>query len=274
MKEIFFLNFNLDAKWKQQGITIVGGNGQGYRMNQLSSPRGIFIDDDQNLYIADCGNDRILKWIYHTKRNQIVAGGNRKGDKMNQLNCPTDVVIDYETNSFIIADQDNRRVIRWSRDNKTDGEIIISDIDCSRLAMDKRGSLYVSDWKKNEVRRWKRGEKGEGKIIAGGNGEGEHSNQLNHPTFIFVDEDDSLYVSDTNNHRVMKWVKHAKKGIIVAGGNGQGNNLNQLSSPQGVFVDQLGHIYVVDCGNHRVMRWYKDAREGRIIVGRHGEGAQ
>jgi hypothetical protein len=34
-----------------------------------------------------------------------------------------------------------------------------------------------------------------------------------------------LYVSDRDNHRVMKWIKDAKEGIVVAGGNGQGNSL-------------------------------------------------
>jgi hypothetical protein len=43
-------------------------------------------------------------------------------------------------------------------------------------------------------------------IVAGGNGEGDHLSQITCPTSIFVDQDDSVYVSDYNNHRVMKWV--------------------------------------------------------------------
>ncbi len=147
------------------------------------------------------------------------------------------MIIDQEQNSFIIVDSGNRRVIQWSRQNHTDGEIIISDIDCSRMTMDKNGSLYVSDSKRNEVRRWRRGEK-DGTIVAGGNGQGNHLNQLRCPTFLFVDEDESLYVSDCENHRVMKWAKDAKEGIIVAGGNGQGSRLAQLSYPHGLIVDQ------------------------------------
>ena len=62
--------------------------------------------------------------------------------------------------------------------------------------MDKNGYIYVSDFKKDEVRRWKRGETN-GIIVAGGNGKGNHLNQLNCPTYLFVDQDDSLYVSDS-----------------------------------------------------------------------------
>ena len=99
-------------------------------------------------------------------------------------------------------------------------------------------------------------------------------NQLNSPTFIFVDEDQSVYVSDRDNHRVMKWRKDAKEGRIVAGGNGNGGNLNQLSKPQGVIVDDLGQIYVADSWNHRIMRWCEGKEEGEIVVGGNGQGNQ
>jgi sugar lactone lactonase YvrE len=164
--------------------------------------------------------------------------------------------------------------MRWSRENNTNGEVIISNIDCARLTMDKDGSLFVSDCVKNEVRRWGKGEKGNGTIVAGGNGKGDQLNQLNQPISIFVDNDYSLYISDVNNYRVMKWVKDAKEGIVVAGGNGKGNSLSQLSSPAGVIVDQFGQIYVADFDNHRVMRWCQGAKEGTIVVGGNGEGQE
>ncbi len=53
-----------------------GGNGKGNQLNQLSSPEGIYVDDDhQCIYIADYGNDRIVEWKYDAKIGQIVAGG-------------------------------------------------------------------------------------------------------------------------------------------------------------------------------------------------------
>ena len=55
--------------------------------------------------------------------------------------------------------------------------------------------LYVSDLPKNEVRRWKVGEIDE-ILMADGN----RLNQLYH---IVVDQDQSAYVFDRANHRVM-----------------------------------------------------------------------
>ena len=82
-------------------------------------------------------------------------------------------------------------------------------------------------------------------VAAGGNGPGNQLNQLNYPTCLFVDEEQAVYVSDYNNHRVMKWNKGSNQGIVVAGGQGKGSALTQLSHPNGLFVDTSGTIYVV-----------------------------
>ncbi|CAF1496412.1 unnamed protein product [Adineta steineri] len=252
-------------KWKQNAITIAGGIGYGEQLNQLRGPQGIFIDKNKNIFIADGENHRIVEWKHGAKQGQIIAGGNGRGHRTDQLNYPTDVVIDQQTHSIIIADFGNRRVIQWLNQNQ---QILIDNIDCYGLTMDKHGFLYVSDYKKNEVRRWKMGEyNSEGVVVAGGNGQGDRLNQFSYATFLFVDEGQTIYVSDWDNHRVMKWRKGAKEGRIVAGGNGKGENFNQLSNLGGVVIDGLGQIYVADSGNDRVMRWCEGKEEGEIVVG-------
>ncbi|CAF4091175.1 unnamed protein product [Adineta steineri] len=232
----------------------------------------MFIDNDKNIFIADRENHRIVEWKCNAEEGQIIAGGNGEGNRMDQLKHPTDVIVDQQNHSIIIADYVNNRVIQWL--NKSQ-QILIKNILCYGLAMDKYGFLYVSDLSKNEVRRWKMGEyNNEGIVVAGGNGRRDKLNQLDCPRFIFIDEDQSVYVSDQDNHRVMKWRKDAKEGIIVAGGNDQGANVNQLSSPEGVIVDDLGQIYVADGVNDRVMRWCEGKEEGEIIVGGNGQGTQ
>ncbi|CAF4248915.1 unnamed protein product, partial [Rotaria sordida] len=170
---------------------------------------------------------------------QVVAGGNGRGNRLDQLNEPTDVLIDKETHSLIICDQNNRRVVRWSRrSGTTQGEILIDNIACRGLSMDDQRYLYISDVEKDEVRRYQIGD-GNRTLVAGGNGKGAGLNQLNWPAYRFVDQQQTVYVSDWDNHRVMKWNKSPKEGIVVAGGQGQGNALTQLSYPQGLFVDTL-----------------------------------
>ncbi|CAF4841362.1 unnamed protein product [Rotaria socialis] len=191
------LNIPANAKWSQNGVTIAGGHGQGGATNQLNSPIGLFVDDDQTVVIADMMNHCIIQWKNgDTANGQVVAGGNGKGNGLHQLYGPTDVLIDKETDSLIICDNGNQRVVRWSRrSGTTHGEVLIDYIACYGLAMDEQRYLYVSDHGKHEVRRYKFGEN-IGTLVAGGNGQGAGLNQLNGPTYLFVGQDHSVYVSD------------------------------------------------------------------------------
>ncbi|CAM4846132.1 unnamed protein product, partial [Rotaria magnacalcarata] len=264
-----------NAKWSQNGVTVAGGNGGGNATNQLDWPRGLFVDDDQTVVIADTENGRIVQWKDgDTTNGQVVADGNGEGNGLHQLNYPIDVLNDKETDSLIICDQGNRRVVRWSRrSGTTQGEILIDNIDCWGLAMDEQRNLYVSDVVKHEVRRYRLVEMN-GTLVAGGNGKGDGLSQLNFPAYLFVDRQQNVYVSDKWNNRVMKWNKGAKEGVVVAGGQGYENALTQLSFPNGIFVDTLGTLYVADTLNHRVMRWTQgDNKQGTVIVGGNGYGA-
>ncbi|CAF4745777.1 unnamed protein product [Rotaria sp. Silwood1] len=260
------------ARWSQNAVTVAGGHGKGGATNQLYWPYGLFIDDDQTVVIADYYNHRIVKWKIGDTKGQVLVGDNGQGNRLDQLYCPRDVLMDKETDSLIICDSFNQRVVRWSRrDGTSHGEILVDNIDCWGLAMDDQRYLYISDTEKHEVRRYQIGDKN-GTIVAGGYGEGAGLNQLNGPTYIFVDRQQAVYVSDNYNHRVMKWNKDAKEGIVVAGGEGIGKDLTKLSYPNGLFVDMLGTIYVTDCNNDRVMRWPEGKKQGTIIVGGNGYG--
>ncbi|CAF4207962.1 unnamed protein product, partial [Rotaria sordida] len=267
------IDIHPNARWQQNGITIAGGNGKGTGINQLSSPYGLYVDDDQTIYVADTSNHRVVEWKWGAKSGQVIAGGNGQGSGDHQLSSPRDVIVDKERDSIIISDNWNRRVVRWPRRNGTSGETIISNINCVGLTMDENGSLYVVDNEKHELRRYRRGES-QGIVIAGGNGSENHLNQLSSSHYIFVHRDHSVYVSEKDNHRVMKWMEGAKQGIVVAGDQGKGNGLTQLSYPQGVVVDQLGTVYVADGWNDRIMRWSKGATQGSVIVGGNGRGGQ
>ena len=272
-QQLFIPNLKINQTWKQNATTVAGGHGYGSAPHQLHYPCGIFIDNDQTIYIADTFNNRTVEWKKDAINGSIIIDRNGTQNRSVQLNWQTKVIIDQENDSFIICDPGNQRVVRWPRRNDQTGEVLISNIYCHDLIMDNCGYLYVSDPIKHEIRRWKRGETNR-TIVAGGNRSGNGTNQLNSPSYIFIDEDHSVYVSDENNHRVMKWVKGASEGIVVAGGRGQGNGSRQLSFPSGIIVDQLGSVYVADRYNHRVMRWLKGAEEGTVIVGGNGFGQQ
>ena len=267
------LAINPTGTWIPDGITVAGGHGPGSALNQLHYPWNACIDDDQTIYISEYSTQRIVAWASNATSGFVVAGGNKQGTRLDQLNGPANVIIDRTNDSLIIADQGNRRLVRWPRQKGRRGTIIIPDINCWGLAMDRRGYMYASDYKTHEVRRWREGDVN-GTIVAGGNGKGSLLNQLHFPGHVAVDDSFSLYISDVGNHRVVKWMENASEGIVVAGGHGPGDHLNQLSYPAGLFVDQHETVYVTDSEHHRIVRWLNEATEGTIIIGKYGKGGE
>ncbi|CAF0846300.1 unnamed protein product, partial [Adineta steineri] len=258
----------------QNAVTVAGGNGQGSELNQLNDPYGIYIDnDDESIYIADAMNDRIVRWESGAKNGKIVAGGNGRGNGIHQLNYPTDVILDKEKEYLIICDNGNERVMRWSRQNSQDQQLWISGIMCRGFSMDNNGDIYISDMGNYQVRRFQEGDK-IGKVVAGGHGEGNRLNQLNGPSFIFVDEYYSVYVADLLNNRVMKWIKDATEGTRVTPEQVSDMNPSPLNRPLGVIVDHMGNIYVSNGGNHQIMRWSPGAIEGIPVVGEKQYGSE
>ena len=108
-------------------------------------------------------------------------------------------------------------------------------------------------------------------VAAGGHGRGGGLDQVNEVSYMAIDGDGNLYMSDENNHRVLR---RTSEGIItvVAGGNGRGRMRNQLDIPQGVEVDSTGALFVADCNNNRVMRWDPDSESGVLVAGGNGRG--
>ena len=62
-------------------MTVAGGHGQGSGTHQLYEPCSVFVDEDQTIYIADIGNDRIVAWKGGATTGEVVAGGNGYGDR-------------------------------------------------------------------------------------------------------------------------------------------------------------------------------------------------
>jgi sugar lactone lactonase YvrE len=253
------------ATWNTNGITVAGGNGEGPGLDQLYKPEGLFVDDDSVVYVADTWNNRVVKWAPGVSSGQVMVEGDRRDKQTKQAHFVTKVIFDKNETMFI-CDSGNSRVDRWFKSDKQ-GQTIIENIACFGLAMDNKGSLYITDYTNQQVTKWPGDQ-----IVAGGNGEGADLNQFWEPFHIFVDQAQSVFVTDWGNNRVMKWPIDAKEGIVVAGGHGPGDNTNQFSAATSVVVDQMGTLYVADNENHRIMRWLEGSRSGSVIIGGQGEG--
>ncbi|CAF4428984.1 unnamed protein product, partial [Rotaria magnacalcarata] len=93
---------------------VAGGNGQGAGLNQLNSPRYIFVDRQQNVYVSEWANQRVMKWNKGAKEGIVVAGGQGQGSALTQLKGPLGLFVDT-LGRLYVADYGNHRVMRWTQ---------------------------------------------------------------------------------------------------------------------------------------------------------------
>lgn len=81
--------------------------------------------------------------------------------------------------------------------------------------------------------------------IAGGYGNGNRLNQFCTPYGLCVDNEQTVYIADSRNHRILEWKSNAREGRVVAGGNGEGSHNDQLSCPTDVILDKENDCLVI-----------------------------
>ena len=137
--------------------------------NQLNTPIGIAIDNHGSLYVEDSNNNRIMK--FPTTKKQLHTSP--AGTVVPEMCMPRCCL------NFRIRGAEFR---------------------------DKHGNRFVADYCKNRVIKFRPNDK-KGEIIAGTGVRGTGPNQLNYPLGVFINPiDGMLYVADTLNHRIMRWL--------------------------------------------------------------------
>lgn len=85
-----------------------------------------------------------------------------------------------------------------------------------------------------------------GTTVAGSSANsGPYAYQFSSPTAITFDPFGYMYILDTGNLRVQRWLPGAAYGITVIS--------TSLNSPYGMKVGPSGNIVLADSGNHRVI---------------------
>lgn len=142
---------------------------------------------------------------------------------------------------------------------------------CYGVYVDTNGTVYSSDYTNNRIMR-QLNTSSSGVVIAGNNGAGSAANQLNSPMGIYISPNNKslIYIADSANNRIQRWVIGGTSGTTVAGGNSAGSALNQLNTPRAVLVDSSENIYISDTNNHRIVMWTSGATAGTLIAGTSG----
>ncbi|RAJ96008.1 putative secreted protein (Por secretion system target) [Larkinella arboricola] len=265
-----------------QGFT--GDGGPAVQAN-LSSPNGVAVDTQGNLFIADFGNNRIRKVTANGTISTVAGTGTQgfTGDggpaTTASLRHPRGVAVDTQGNLFI-ADLDNQRIRKVSSGgiittvagNGTygsggdGGPATSAGIGSPYgVAVDKQGNLFIADGSNNRIRKVSptgiiTTVAGNGTYGFSGDGGPATSAQLSSPSSVAVDAQGNLFIADASNYRIRKVATNgliytvAGNGPIGDGGDGGPATSAQLNLPTGVAVDSQGNLIIADMGNRRIRK--------------------
>jgi sugar lactone lactonase YvrE len=104
--------------------------------------------------------------------------------------------------------------------------------------------------------------------VAGGHDVGDGLRQLNHPYGLVVDDDDTVFIADAGNHRIVAYKKGDNGGRRVPVGQGYGSRLHQLYELTDLLiVNETKSLIIYDQVNRRVVRWpLNNGIRGEVLV--------
>lgn len=238
----------------------------------LNHVEGVAVDSAGNLYIADADDHRIRK-VTPSGTIQTIAGNGHPGFSgdggpaiLAQLNIPYGLTVDFSGNLYI-ADLGNARVRKIASDGTistvagggaTPPESIsygaaattIQLLAPRNVATDSFGNLYISDFNAQRVYQVSPSgyifvTAGTGKPGFSGDSGAPFLAQLACPAGLAMDRSGTLYIADSQNHRVRK----------IAGGQVTSlPGLSALRTPTGLSLDASGNLYIADSGSGQIFR--------------------
>jgi len=129
-----------------------------------------------------------------------------------------------------------------------------------QIAIDANGTIYVADTGNHKIR--KITPSGVVSTLAGsteGNVDGQGVNaKFNFPYGIVVDNQNNVYVADSENHKIRKITPNGVVSTVAGNGSdgfaeGQGVNA-RFDTPYGLAIDSQNNLYVTDSYNNRIRK--------------------
>jgi uncharacterized protein (TIGR03437 family) len=204
----------------------------------LFLPAGLALDANGNLYVADLGNGRVVRFP-------------APFDQPNPIYPSADLVIGQSSFGAQVTDPTDRTMRQpYGLAFTSDGGLLVSDAGLNRV-------LFFPGPTAN----FKNGmpaAKVFGQADFNSSAPGADTNQMSVPRHIATDSDDRLYVVDEQNGRVMIFDQvpfignNARAGTILTGPT-PGSNFN---FPRGIFVSKLtGEIWITEANAGRLTRF-------------------
>jgi tripartite motif-containing protein 71 len=231
----------------------------------LDQPEGVAVDADGYVYIADTGQNRIVKT---SPSGEFVRTWGSLGSGTGQLDMPTHLAISANGDIYV-ADTMNDRIQRFTADGdhvstlggrgSAPGEFLGP----FGVTVAPDGHIYVADTANDRIQKFT----STGTYITSWGESGWTDGAFQFPRDVAVDASGNVYVTDTYNHRVQKFT--ASGGFLTAWGD-YGSDDGLFMLPKGISVGSDGDVYVTDMNNHRIQRF---TTSGAFVAAFGSEGS-
>ena len=208
-------------------------------------PSGIEIDDEENIYIADTRNHRVVKY---NKHGAIVKSAGKYGIAEDQFHLPLGIRVHGD--KVFVCDHGNHRIQildKHLKSHLTFGKYGTCNDEFHQpmdIAFDRVGNAYIVNCGTKCVKKYTPEFKFLKQIGGGGNGDYYFQSPCN----ICVDADDRIFVTDRKKHCVFIFTC---EGDFLHSFGKYGTKEYEFNHPRGIAVDR-GQIYVCDTDNDRV----------------------
>ncbi|CAF3425381.1 unnamed protein product, partial [Rotaria sp. Silwood2] len=207
-----------------------------------------------------------------------------------QISGPSGIYINSNNTLFIIDEYSN--VVVWQLLRNAVSVTNVAGVYKSRgsssdrfnspqdVYVDASGNIYVSDFYNYRIQKFTSGSSN-GTTIAGITGQvGSAFSQFNGLRYFTFDSTDTyIYVTDSYNHRVMRYSTSSTSGtngVPMAGNNGPGNSNTTLFCPWGIhYLPSVSNdLFITNYYGHSVIRWTPGASSGYFVAGVPGVSGQ
>jgi RHS repeat-associated protein len=261
--------------------TTFGGLGSGN--GQLSSPGGMVIDKQGNIWVTDTENNRVEEFSSGgTFVRQFGSAGTGNG----QFKKPTGITIDGEGNVWVV-DTGNNRIEEFSNTGTYlwrfgvagEGKVYGAYFNApTGIAYSPVNSLlYVADSGNNMIRAFTL--KGVIKFRIGpvSGTAGTEPGQFSKPEGVTLDPSGNVWIADTGNSRVQEFKAEGTSpntpGEFIKQFGSAGSGEEYLHQPKGITIGPEGKVFVVDTARGRVVA-YSVAGVRQYQFGSTGSGLQ
>lgn len=171
------------------------------------------------LYIGDYGNSRIMSYAKGATNGTLVFGNMGSGLNRTQLQNNVGLQFDTYSNSLLIANHMARNILQYSlgatywehRAGNLNGTLGASSTELlgpTEAIFDPMGNLYVADRDNQRIQFFIKGQLN-GTTIAGTVYTCSSTlDKLCSPWSLRLDRQLNLYVTDTGNHRILKFLRY------------------------------------------------------------------